>query len=131
MVLVEVQWCSRTISWESEKFKKLASTISSVRDHIAIDGSLKGILGRHGACGWSVQLDHGGELEPMHVFLGPLMQELMCKRTISRADMTAFWVALRETDNICILSVVEKRICREPKQQIYGSKCGKKCEAPR
>ena len=60
-----------TTKKESEKFKIWGLAAEGLRDHTAIDGSPKGIPGRHGVCGWSVgQLDHDGELESMHGHIG-------------------------------------------------------------
>ena len=45
----------------------------SLRDHITIDGSLKGIPGKHGACGWPV-VQPRFTMEsswPMHGLFGP------------------------------------------------------------
>ena len=53
------------------------------RDHVFIDGSLLGVTGKRSACGWSVvQVDHGGEMEPMLGMYGTLDEELEVQRTI-------------------------------------------------
>ena len=59
-----------------------------------------------------VQLDHDGELEPMHGNLGPIEAGIDVQRTIRRVDMTSFWMTLTGlcalatilTDNISFLS---------------------------
>ena len=41
-----------------------------LQDNFAMDGSVTVVLGRHGACGWLVQPDRGGALEPMRGCFG-------------------------------------------------------------
>ena len=50
-----------------------------------------------GACGWSVvQVDHGEEMRPMLGMYGTLDAELEVRRTIKRAELTAFLCLLRK-----------------------------------
>ena len=57
------------------------------RDHIAIDGSLKGVLGRDVACGWAVvQLDHDKEEEPWCAIFCTMAAEFEVQITIKRAE---------------------------------------------
>ena len=52
---------------ESDKLKKTGFSAQGFRDHVATDGSLFGVAGKWGACGWSVvQLDHDEEKGLMH-----------------------------------------------------------------
>ena len=47
--------------WESEKHKSWGMPAEGFGGHVATDGSLPGIAGKWGACGWSmVQLDYDG-----------------------------------------------------------------------
>ena len=58
---------------------------------MAIDGSLLGIAGKRGACGWSaVQLDYDEELGPLHGMYGSMEAEVEVQRTIKRTELTAF-----------------------------------------
>ena len=54
-----------------------------------MDGSLLGVAGKWGACGWSVvQLDHDEEMGPTHGMYGALDAELDLQRTIKRAELS-------------------------------------------
>ena len=57
-------------------------------EHIAIDGSRKGVSVRDADCGWPVvQLDYDGEDEPWYVVFVTMLAELDVQRTIKRADV--------------------------------------------
>ena len=64
-------------------------SVKGLRHHISIDDSLKYfLLGRHGACGWSVvQFGHDGEREPepRYGYFGPIEAGMF-----QRAQMTVF-----------------------------------------
>ena len=63
-------------------------TVEGFRNHIAISGSLKGVLGKDAACGWAVvQLDCDKEEEPLYASGGTLLAELEVQRTIKRAEL--------------------------------------------
>ena len=73
------------------------------------EGSLTGILAKHGDCGWSVvQLAHDGEIGPMQWFFQAAETDTEVQRTTHSAEMTAFWMDLNglsapatiHTDNI-------------------------------
>ena len=71
--------------------------VEGFRNHVATDGSLLGVSGTWGACGWSVvQLDHDEEMEPMHGMYGTLDTELEVQRTIKRTELTAFLCLFRK-----------------------------------
>ena len=56
------------------------------KGHVATDGSLLGIAGKWGACGWSVvQLEYDEELGPSHGMYVSMEAELEVQRTINRA----------------------------------------------
>ena len=77
--------------WESEKHKSCGMPAGGFKCHVATHGSLLGLAGQSGACGWSVvQLDHDEELEPLHGMCGSMVAELEVQRTIKRAELTAF-----------------------------------------
>ena len=60
----------------------------------ALDGSLKGVSGRHAACGWAVvQLANDKEEEPWYAIHGTMMAFGM-QRTIKRAELKAFIVRI-------------------------------------
>ena len=82
------------------------------RNHMAIDGSLKGISVKDVACGWAVvQLDYDKEEEQWYATYGTRLAELYVQRTIKRAQLVAFTMALSElvgpstvhTDNMGIM----------------------------
>ena len=56
--------------WESEKHKSWGIPAEGFKGHVATDGSLLGIVGKWGACGWAVvQLDYEeqvGHLQGMY-----------------------------------------------------------------
>ena len=64
--------------------------------HVATDGSLLGMAGKWGACGWSVvPLDHDEELGPLHGMYGSMEAKFEVQRTIKRAKLTAFLCVLK------------------------------------
>ena len=65
--------------------------------HVATDGSLLGMAGKCGACGWSVvQLDCDEELGLLHGMYGSVDAELEVQRTVNRAELTAFLCLLNK-----------------------------------
>ena len=74
-----------------------------------------------------MQLDRVGEIEPKHVYVGPIQAGIEVQRTIKTAEMSAFWLALRglgasatiHTDNLGILNGVHRgeKKCIGPKAQ--------------
>ena len=104
---LEEQPPSAKKKWETGKFRSWGL---GLRHHIAIDSSLKGMCGRHGACGSVVQLDHDGEFEPMHGYFGAIEAGIEMQRTIHRAELTEFGMVLGlcvpatvHMENVCIL----------------------------
>ena len=86
------------------------------RNHVTIGGSLSGVPGKWGACGWSlVQLDHDEELGPMHGMYGTLDAEFAVQRTIKRAELTPLLCLLRKADGPTLVLV------RKQKTPICGS----------
>ena len=84
-------------TWESDKPKSWSIPAEGLRDHFATDGSLLGVAGTGGACGWSVvQLGHDEEMGPMHGMYATLDAELEVQHTIQRAELTAFLCLLRK-----------------------------------
>ena len=77
--------------WRSEKHKSWGMSVEGFPDHVT-DGSLLGVQGRWGVCGWSVQLDHE-EMGPIHGVYGTADAEV--QRTIKRAELKAFLYRLR------------------------------------
>ena len=76
------------------KVHKLGMSAEGFQDHVTTDGSLLGVLGMWGACGWSVvQRDHDEEMGPMHGMYGMLGAESEVQRTIKRAELTASCVS--------------------------------------
>ena len=68
------------------------------KGHVATDGSLLGAAGKWRACGWSVvQLDYGEELGPLRGMCGSMEAEFEVQRTITRAELTAFFVPPQES----------------------------------
>ena len=50
-----------------------AMPVEGFRNRVATDGSVLRVSGWWSACGWSgVQLDHGGEVRPIHGMCGTL-----------------------------------------------------------
>ena len=65
--------------------------VEGFQGHVATDGSLLGIAGKWGACGWSaVHLDYDGELALKHATCGTTDAEIEVQRIIKRAELTAF-----------------------------------------
>ena len=59
--------------WESEKHRSWGIPAEGFKGHVATDGSLLGIAGMWGACGWAggvVQLDYDEEMGPLHGMYG-------------------------------------------------------------
>ena len=74
-----------------------SGSMSAEGFHVITDGSVLGVSGRWGACGWSVvRLDHDEEMGPMRGKYGALDGELEVQRTIERAGLTAFLCLLRK-----------------------------------
>ena len=52
--------------WRSEEQSSWGIPVEGFQNHVTTDGSLLGVSGKWGACGWSVvQLDHDEEMGPM------------------------------------------------------------------
>ena len=59
--------------WDSDEHKSCGISAEGLRDQVATDGSLLGVAGKSGGCGWSVvQLDHDEEMGQMHGMYGTL-----------------------------------------------------------
>ena len=69
--------------------------IIGVREHIATDGSLRGISGRGAACGLAVvQVDHNKEEAPWCASSGTMLAKLEVQRTIKKQGQSyAFTMA--------------------------------------
>ena len=115
--LSEIHWIRSHFSvkkWESDKHKSWGFPAEGFRDHVVADGSLLGVTGKWGACGWSVvQSDQDGELVPMHGMYGTLEAELEVQRTIKRTELTAFLYLLNKVLGSTKVHVDDKGI-------IYG-----------
>ena len=84
------------------------------RDQVTADGSLLGVLGKWGACGWSVvQLDNDKEMGPMHEMYGTLDAELEIQRTIKGSELTAFLCFFRKAFGPTVVHVDNKWIIDE------------------
>ena len=58
---------------------------------MVIDGSLKGVSGRHAACGWAaVELDDDEEDAPWYAIHETMLAELEVQSTTTRAELWAF-----------------------------------------
>ena len=80
------------------------------KGHVAADGSLLGIVGKWGACGWVVvQLDFDEEMEPSHGIFGAMEVEYEVRWTIKRAELTAFLCLLRKVCGPIKVHVENKR----------------------
>ena len=78
--------------WEPEKHNNWGIPIEGFWNHVATGGSLFGVSGKWGTCGWSVvQLGHDEEMERMHGMHRTLDAELDVQRTIKRAELTSFY----------------------------------------
>ena len=54
-------------TWILDTSRDWDRRVQGFREHIAIDGSVKGVSGRDAACGWEVvHLDHDKEEEPWY-----------------------------------------------------------------
>ena len=83
--------------WESEKHKSWSMPAEGFKGHVAADGSLLGIVGKWGACGWVVvQLDFYEEMGPSHGIFGSMEAECEVRWTIKRAELTVFLCLLRK-----------------------------------
>ena len=81
----------------SEAQKSWCVPAEGFKGHVATDGSLLGIAGKWGACGWVVvQLDYDEEVRPLHGMSGSMEAEYEVQRTIKRAELTAFLCLLRK-----------------------------------
>ena len=82
---------------ESEKQESLGMPAEYFKSHVATDGSLLGMAGTWGACGWSVvQLDFDEELAPLYGMYGSMEAEFEVQRTTKRAELTAFLCLLKK-----------------------------------
>ena len=97
--------------WESEKHKSKGIPVEGFQNHVATDGSLLGVSGKWGACGWSVvRLDHDEEMGPMRGMYGTLDAELEVQRTIKRSELTVFSCLLRKGVGLTTVHVDNKGI---------------------
>ena len=93
------------------QFRPKWPAVEGFRKHVASDGSLLGVSGKWGACGWSVvQLDHTEEMVPMHGMYGTLDAELEVQRAIKRAELTAFLCLFRKAIGPTMVNVDNKGI---------------------
>ena len=98
--LSESQWNRGHFSvrkWESEKHQSCSIPAEGFKGYVTTDGSLLGMTRKWRACGWSVvQLDFVQELGPLYGMYGPMEAEFEVRRTIKRAELTAFLCLLKE-----------------------------------
>ena len=81
--------------WISETSRDWDRRIEGFCEHIANDGSLEGVSGQDLACGWAeVQFYYEKKDEPWYAICGTMLAELQVQRSISRAELWAFTMAL-------------------------------------
>ena len=97
-------WGEQT-DWLLEEFKRRRRNPGSHSEVMAIDGSLRGVVGIFAACGWAVmQVDLGGGIEPWYGMCGIMPVELEVQRTLKRAEMWALLMALRRHEGLAEIS---------------------------
>ena len=101
------------------------------KGHVATDGSLLGIAGNRGACGWTVvQLDCDEEMAPLHGMYGSMEAEYEVQRTIKRRSSGKYvdpsrsmWTTREQL--VDYEKVRKSALSQELVMLIYGSKFGK------
>ena len=90
------------------------------RRKIAVDGSSRDVAGKKAACGWAVvQLDIDGSDIPWYGMYGTILVCVDMQRTIDKAVMWAFYMALVRSsglaciyiDNFGVLGAQVRRQC--------------------
>ena len=77
--------------WEFENHRSWSVLGEGFRGHVATDGSLLGKTGKRRACGWAVvQLDYEEEMGPLYGMYDSVEAEFEVRRTMKRAELTAF-----------------------------------------